>query len=235
LQDDRGTGLDWHISGSSTHTEDKTKPSEAVYHLFRELNDHLRSTEQKHLQVSIACVSATALALSFLVSERVKARQWEPVLHSWSRALAYLVLVLAGCATMFAQHVYRGWKKDYLLACKKLVYDWPIPNNERVNWMRTDRGPYEHGDRSFFRLAGDNVLYWFVLIITSSLAVLLFLSVTKLIKDLRIAGPAVALGSIAYLVVFFYITAGGVRRKEVIENDWDEFRRLRRMEAGLEP
>ena len=208
-----------------TSAANRPMPSESVFHLFREVNDHLRATEQKHLQISIGFISVTALALSFLVPNGSTAKDWaaSAAFHSWPRALAYFVLSLAGCATMFAQHVYRGWKKDYLLASKKLVYSWPIPDDLRVNWMRTDRSPYAHGDRPFFRLAGDNVLFWFALLITTSVVVLLFVSVTRLFRP-AVAIPLVAVGSLLYATVVIYITGGGVRRHRIIDDNWEDFR-----------
>jgi hypothetical protein len=197
-------------------------PSDAVYHLFREVNDHLRATEQKHLQVSVGFISVTVLALSFLVPRAAPPANWTQPLTTWPAAFAYLVVVLAGCATMFAQHVYRGWKKEYLLASKKLVYSWPIGDSDRISWMRTDRGPYEHSDRGFFRLAGDNVLFWFVMIITSCVALMLVFSLTKLVVGWWI-WLTILPASLAYLVVLSYITAGGVKRKGMLEDDWQEF------------
>lgn len=204
------------------------EPSEAVYHLFREVNDHLRATEQKHLQVSVGFLSVTVLALSFLVPSRLTGVRWESLVVTWPRTIAYLVLALAGCATMFAQHVFRGWKKEYLLAAKKLVYSWPIDDSARVSWMRTDRGPYSHSDRGFFRLAGDNVLFYFVLLITSCIVSLFFYSIVQLVNEWG-AALIVGFGAASYLTVFAYITAGGVRRKEILDNDWDEFRHHHRI------
>ena len=197
--------------------------AEYEFHLFREVNDHLRATEQKHLQVSIGFISATALALSFLVPAGARDQDWGPVLHSWPRAMAYFALILAGCATMFAQHVYRGWKKDYILAAKKLVHAWPVADRSRVNWMRVDRGPYSHPDRAYFRLAGDNALFWFVLIITSAIVVFFLISLTKLVERLWLAALLVAAGAIIYALIVGYITTGGVKRKEYLEKEWEEF------------
>jgi hypothetical protein len=198
-------------------------PERAAYQVFREVNDHLRATEQKHLQISVGFISVTVLALSFLVPHTPSSEHWDRLITTWPTVFAYLVLVLAGCATMFAQHVYRGWKKEYVLASKKLVYTWPIDNGSRISWMRTDRGPYTHLDRGFFRLAGDNVLFWFVMIITSCVISLLFYSLVTLVSS-WLMGLAILVGSVAYLVVISYITAGGINRKRKLEDDWDAFR-----------
>lgn len=210
-------------SQHTTATSGSRVQSEAECHVFREVNAHLRATEQKHLQVSVGFISVTALALSFLVPKEPARNGWTTVFHSWTHVIAYVALAVAGCATMFAQHHYRGWKKDYLLAAKKLVYSWPIEAYVRVNWMRADVGPYTHGDRPFFRLAGDNVLFWFVLIITSSIVAMLFASIAKLTGGGWIAWLAIITGGTIYLALVVYITAGGVRRKVTLEDNWDAF------------
>jgi hypothetical protein len=203
--------------------DEHSEPTEAAYHMFREVNDHLRATELKHLQVSVGFISVTALALSFLVPRTPKTSDWELLFHSWGYVVAYLALVLAGCATMFAQHVYRGWKKDYLLASKKLVFSWPIPNLDRVSWMRTDRGPYAHADRPFFRLAGDNALFWFVCTITTCLIALTEVSLVHLITTRWIVVLAGCVVAVPFLMLFVYVTAGGVGRKRILERNWDDF------------
>jgi hypothetical protein len=213
-----------HVTTTTSARPERITESEPVYHLFREVNDHLRATEQKHLQVSVGFISVTALALSVLVVPRAQGGGAEPF-RSWPETVAYLILLLAGCATMYAQHNYRGWKKEYLLAAKKLVYNWPIADAHRVNWMRRDRGPYANPDRAaYFRLAGDNVLFWFVVLITICVESLLFVSLWRLIHQLWIVLPVIALVFSAYASLFVHITGGGVARKDRLENDWDEFR-----------
>ena len=204
--------------------EPDDRPAEAVFHVFRELNDHMRATEQKHLQVSVGFMSVTALALSLLVPSTDRGGVASEF-HSWPLAVAYLVLLLAGCATMFQQHSLRGWKKQYLLASKQLVFGWPIADADRVNWMRTYVGPYSHSDRArFFRLAGDNILFWFVALITTCVAVLFSVAVAKLVPDRWITIPVLGVIWIAYVTMFVHITSGGVRRAAAMEDEWDKFR-----------
>ncbi len=196
---------------------------EAIYHLFHETSEHLRATEQKHLQVSIGFFGAVALALSFLAPQAAGPTSWT-LLHTWGHAIAYYVLVLIGCTTMFAQHIFRGWKRQYLLSSKKLVSQWPIPDPFKVEWMRTSMGMHVPPYRRLLRVSGENSLYYFTFAITTSILILLLLSITNLIHPDWIAWLMISTGGAAYLFLVGYISNEGMTRQETLEEDWNDFK-----------
>jgi len=219
---------------------DRPDVLDPTYAMFREMNEHLRATEQKHLQVSVGFLGVIALALSLLGQQATERPGWV-LLHTWPHVIAYYVLFVIGCTAMFAQHIYRGWKKHYVLACKKLAVSWPIDDRVRVSWLKTTVSPYSHptprvatlpepgaprhlipGPR-IIRISGENGLYYFTFWVTSILLVLFLISASYTIHALWLSTLIIATVSVLYALFFAYIACTGARRKAALETDWDTF------------
>lgn len=207
-------------------------------HIFRELNDHMRATEQKHLQVSVGYLGAMALALS-LLAPSASVNTAHILFHTWGHLMAYFVLVMAGCATILAQHSYRGWKKHYLVACKRLVARWPLDGVEGLTWLRLDVGPYTHPGpyqtpirSGFFKVSGDNGLYYFTIIITTSLVVVLLIALVTLLGGV-IGIVTATLSGLCYFAFLFRINIAGIVRKRIVEQEWRDFRLTVLTERGM--
>lgn len=197
--------------------------------IFEELNEHMRATEQKHLQVSVGYLGAMALALSFLAPS-ASDNTSQALFHTWSNVVAYYVMVMAGCATLLAQHSFRGWKKHYLVACKRLVARWPLETMEGLSWLRLDVGPYSHSgpyQRPLrggpFKVSGDNGLYYFTIVITTSLVVILLIALVKLL-DGPVGIAAAAISGLCYFIFLFRMNIAGIVRKRIVEQEWSDFR-----------
>lgn len=207
-------------------------------HIFRELNDHMRATEQKHLQVSVGYLGAMALALS-LLAPSASVNTAHTLFHTWGHLMAYYVMVMAGCATILAQHSYRGWKKHYLVACKRLVARWPLDGIEGLTWLRLDVGPYSHPGPyqtplrgGFFKVSGDNGLYYFTIAITSSLVVVLLIALITLLGG-AIGIVAATVSALCYFTFLFRINIAGIVRKRIVEQEWRDFRLTVLAERGV--
>jgi predicted metal-dependent phosphoesterase TrpH len=207
-----------------------TDISPAAVEVFREMNEHLRATENKHLQLSAGYLGATAVALSFL-AQQTGSNSDRTLLHSWSHSFAYLVIVLIGCTTMWAQHIYRGWKKHYLLSCKMIVETWDIPDEQKVLWLRPSVGPYSHplpGKRApasgrLLKVSGENGLYYFTLAITSCVLAVLLYSAVQLVSGQGGIWIAASLGAF-YIAFVTYISFDGWGRRNMLETEWYRFR-----------
>jgi predicted metal-dependent phosphoesterase TrpH len=195
------------------------------YAVFRELNEHLRSTEMKHLQVSIAYLGTVGIALSFLAPDR---EAGIALLHTWGHVIAYYTLGITGCTTLFVQHIFRGWKKEYLLSVKKIAATWPLDEALVVPWLRRDVGPYAPKVRHVnpmhpvIRMSGENGLFYFTMWVTSSLVALLLISISNVMPS---AWRWVVIGVVGggYALFVSQLWAAGVVRRRRLEADWKDF------------
>lgn len=93
-------------------------PERGVELLFQELNEHLRNTEMKSIQLTVGYFGVVAIALS--IAGTVHGRTAGGAATD-GRLLAYGALALVGCIVLRMQVAYRGWKKHYLVMLREII------------------------------------------------------------------------------------------------------------------
>ena len=111
-----------------------------VLALFSEMNEHVRSTENKYATVSVSYLSL----VTFLSSLSPAGQQ---------SATGYVLMVLVGCTVIVLQRWYRIWKEHYLQVCKCLYKDVDIAEEMKPFWLRDNRRKST--------LNADDALYYF--------------------------------------------------------------------------
>ena len=114
--------------------------------LFAEMNEHLRSTENKYMTISAAYLGLITL-ISSLSTEAAKVGIGVDILTT------YVLMILTGCTVTVLQRWYRQWKAHYLQVCRSIFRHVPIAEDLRPFWLREVR-------RTSF-LSADDVLSYF--------------------------------------------------------------------------
>jgi hypothetical protein len=132
--------------------------------IFAEINEHLRATESKHLQISLGYMALLSLALSILAGPG-SGRPRSVIAHATSQQLiAYGAQVGVGCMTIFIQDAYRGWKRHYVRAAKRIADELAIDDRFLPYWLQLD--PFDHP--SLVRVSADNALTYFTAAATTA-------------------------------------------------------------------
>jgi FtsH-binding integral membrane protein len=157
-----------------------TDPNERVLDtLFVQINEHLRATETKHLQISLAYMALLALALSILAGPGSSVHR-SVIAHATSQQLiAYCALIAVGCMTIFIQDAYRGWKRHYMRIAKMLADDLGADDRFLPYWLKLH--PRDHP--YIVSLSADNALTYFTAAATTVLVGILSFIVAALVKS----------------------------------------------------
>ncbi|PKQ15556.1 MAG: hypothetical protein CVT67_09055 [Actinobacteria bacterium HGW-Actinobacteria-7] len=129
-------------------------PTERV--LFAEINEHLRATDTKHVQVSIGYLGAMSIVASIIAQ-----RPSELTTNSLANVIAYSLVIAIGIAAYSAQEWYRAWKLHYIDCACGLMCKCKISDDHRPSWLRREKGQSKAAvSLPFVRGNFDNALHY---------------------------------------------------------------------------
>ena len=115
--------------------------------LFAEMNEHLRSTENKYITISAAYLGLITLISSLSTGEAATIGIGADILTT------YVLMILTGCTVAVLQRWYRRWKSHYLQVCRSIFRNVQVAEDLRPFWLREVR------QQGF--LSADDVLSYF--------------------------------------------------------------------------
>jgi hypothetical protein len=192
--------------------------------LFTEVNENMRATESKHLQVAIGYMGLLSLALAIMAlpNQETSATVVEA---TWPKAIAYGVLSAVGCMTVYVLDAYRGWKQHYRLVA--------IAISRRLG-LETIHGPFwlKHGLYfplfkrraigrwlTFGALSPDNCLTYFATGVTCLTTAIFNYLLWTLIESPASRIAIVAVSATGFLSFVAYSRRRAIERKKRINDE----------------
>jgi hypothetical protein len=168
--------------------------------IFTEVNDHLRATDLKHLQTSLAYLGVVGIVVSILANQP-GTLDGPP----WLTATVTSVVFLIGISVLTLQRWYRVWKEHYIGILKAVVEraGWSDDPTLVPYWLRGHEPPA--------LITPDNVLHYVSALLTGFIG-LVMVNAIALVVD--------PVSEVASLIIFtaVYMT-GLVLLHKVVSSD----------------
>lgn len=158
--------------------------------VFTEINQHLRSTEQKFLMISAAFLGFYFSTL-LIIFGKIDLIRFTPNIM---QIILCLILLAAGMAVNALQHWYRSWKEHYIEIINKIAQSWELKECYFPYWMRSQKTSKTHPTL-------DNLLYHFVLYVNIFMMLLLCYAIYRITDNVALPITIV----FAFLVINMYI------------------------------
>jgi hypothetical protein len=126
--------------------------------LFEQVNEHLRSTDSKSVDLTVAYFAVVTVAISIITAVSHKASITQA---STGRLVVAWALVFIGCLVYWVQSAYRGWKLHYLDVLGGLAWAARLERDLLPDFLRNGDEPRRHN-----RHSADNPLIFFTAFVT---------------------------------------------------------------------
>lgn len=156
--------------------------------VFAETNQHMRSTEQKYLTLSVAYLGLVAVAMSLIHTKGMAV--FDP---SVVNRIVYIMMIFVGSVVYILQRWYRVWKVHYMEICRRIVQRWAIDTELVPYWLRNSP--------SGRKVSIDNALSWFTTAVNLAIVLLLCINISKDVAH-EVGRTILAVGLFAGYVVF---------------------------------
>lgn len=122
--------------------------------IFNQLNDHLRSSEQKQLQLTTTYLGAL---FGLLITTLTNSKMEEFFKPSIFKMTINVIFLIFGIAIYVLQRWYRIWKEHYIEVLYSIVEYWEIDIKYRPYWLKNIQ--YKSNALNI-----DNILYYLTFI-----------------------------------------------------------------------
>jgi hypothetical protein len=175
-------------------------------YLFREINAHIRATDQKSLSVTGAYMGLFSVYLTTVAIGRWEVSQVSP----WVEVAIQVFFLCVGTCIYVMQQWYRAWKEHYIDVCLN-IRKYFMPDAEDIAilpyWLR--HGPVES------RMSIDNVLKYLTAMMNFVLVFIILYRVLTLVRDRNLGILTIALLILGYVGVI-YAADRVVQKKRIL-------------------
>lgn len=187
--------------------------------LFEEVNEHMRSTEAKQLEISVGYFALLAVALTLLAT-----REGEDLLAARTSHLAvYGYLTILGCLVVYVQDSYRAWKMHYRIVARRIASQLSVDRDLLPHWLR--EAPY--ANVSPFHLSPDNALSYATGATSLGLTIAFNVVLLGMVEG-YLGAALVFLSTASFTAFMIYVRAKGLMRVRLYRRLADEDTRLGR-------
>jgi hypothetical protein len=188
----------------------RSYPKDEVVCIFTEVNEHLRNTEQKQLNISTVYFGLLAVVVSILPT------QGNDLLSpDFANACLYALLLVLGCTVNLIQLWYRLWKEHYIDVCRRIVFAWSIEPKLVPCWMTTLSLQYREVKRISPNI--DNTAIYLTTSINFLIVLLLFHQLIQLIAIKIFAFFCALIVVLSYVRFTFWIYSMTSRKQKALK------------------